>query len=173
MAGLLDALFGIRELRKGSDPVLPMRATLTVLGAAVLVDDPVARETVLALAPYSGSSVVSAPEFGSDQHDYAPEGLSDADLVRLTSTVGPGSYTMTGLALSTARLRRKLLLNVSAGPWIILAHESNASAAQNRFLTPTGNDIELRWNGWADVLFDTLSGRVRVLAYSTGTPYPA
>lgn len=170
MRGWLPDLLGIHELRKDGGTPVPTRDTLNVVGSAALADNPSTGETDLTMAPYSGSSVLSPAQLTASQNDYEPAGaFSTADLVRVSLSAG---LSITGLALSTARLKRKLILNTTDSV-LTLPHESASSAAGNRFLTPDGTDIQLQRNGWADVMFDASTNRVRVLAYSAGYTAPS
>ena len=107
-----------------------------------------------------GGNVITAA-ITADQNDWNPTGLNTAAVVRVTSDA---SRTINGfLATSFASpFDRKLLVNVGSNP-VVLGHEQVESAAVDRIIVPGAVDLTLLPNDSADLWYDVITARVRVV----------
>ncbi len=90
-----------------------------------------------------------------DNDDYA---IGVSDFLRLSAN-GAGS-AITGL--DEGRSGRKLVV-VNLANTLTLEHEDAASAAENRIITATGAAISLAVNDMAELIYDEISARWRVM----------
>lgn len=102
-------------------------------------------------------NVITPAALASQADNYSPSGFADATVVRVSST---GNVDLTGLD-ATATLKRKTVVNVGSNR-ITLRHNF-ASAASNRFSTPSGLDWPLAPGESAVVLYDSSTAMWRVL----------
>ena len=107
-------------------------------------------------------AVISPPPLAAHTHDYNPDGLQAAQIVRLSAT---GSIDLTGLVCHDRTIAWFLrLVNVSSGP-ITLKHQDSRSTLYNRIVPPLGADYVLGQHCGADLWFDTVTERWRVLGH--------
>ena len=97
-------------------------------------------------------------------NDYAPAGIDDASIVRITLT---GNQALTGIAASTNG-RLLILHNVDGTDTLTLKHQNAGSAASNRFILPDAVDIGVEPNEAVLLHYDATTARWRVLAGGSG-----
>jgi hypothetical protein len=120
-----------------------------------------------AIGAYSaggGATEISPAALTASVNDYAPTGLADRVLIRLT-TDGGGPYTITGLdATGIAGGAEITIVNIHATDSIVFTHEDAASSAANRFDNQGGFGYTAAAGGRTKFIYDATTQRWRRFA---------
>jgi hypothetical protein len=115
---------------------------------------------------FTMTGILTTPQITANQNDYAPAGLAQAFILRLSADA---ARSITGiLAQPSGRL---LCITAASSFAITLVHNSAASAVPNRFLNPGLVDLVLAPGATAWFFYDTATSFWRCI--STATPAPA
>lgn len=180
--GLVDAVEGgFASIRKG-DPLAPatpgfvvppdmhivsgdqvlymdearLKLVLRALNRNVVLPDDLTLVNLTLTGRLVRNSVLDPPPLTADTHNWAPDGLSAAYVVRITQTGGP--WSLTGMLADPGV--EHLLLNVSAAIANV-QHDDPLSADANRFLVPV-DPFPIRPNGGVRAWYDDASDRWRI-----------
>jgi hypothetical protein len=104
------------------------------------------------------ASVISPASIGSSQNNYAPIGFATADILRITAS---SAFSITGIIAETTNTRKKLI-NIGSNT-ITLTHQDVLSTAANRIIVPGGSSLALLADESADIFYDTVTARWRVV----------
>lgn len=108
----------------------------------------------------SSSAILNAPSFAVNQNNYAPVGIENCSILRITSSLN--NLNITGIvAPNTARCKQMMIFNVGTNT-IIFSSNSASSLAPNRILLANNSNISVRTNGCAIFIYDQTSQRWRV-----------
>lgn len=104
-------------------------------------------------------ATITPPIITGNENDYAPAGLEESTLLRLSST---GTWDITGIQAPNP-VRRKILLILNVGNFNIdLDNNNAASAPENRFLMNA--DERISRNEGAYLIYDTDDMRWRLIS---------
>lgn len=92
-----------------------------------------------------------------DNNDFAIGSV--VDLLRLTADAGASAIT----GIDSGRGGRRIVLVSISANTLTLEHEDAASVATNRIITPTAAAITLVLNDVAELIYDEVSARWRVI----------
>lgn len=106
------------------------------------------------------TGVITPSQITADQNNYAPTGIADARIVRLSSDT---TRSITGIT-NSVNGNVITLWNVGAQT-INLLHASGSSSAGNQFLCPGGATFPLHAEDCVDIIYDTTSSRWRIQGY--------
>lgn len=134
-----------------------MKLVLRALNRNVVLPDDLTLVNLTLTGRLIRDSVVDPPALSADTHNWAPDGLGDAYVVRITQTGGP--WSLTGILAGRPGIEH-LLLNVSAAT-INIQHDDAGSVDANRFYAPV-DPFPIRVNGGVRVWYDDASARWRV-----------
>ena len=105
------------------------------------------------------SNPITPPSIVAQEDDYTPTGISDSNILRLSST---GNNTITGLAApSPAKGQVILLVNIGSGN-ITLSNNDGDSLAVNRFLMSGNKNVQSEES--VQLTYDVTSQRWRVIS---------
>lgn len=108
------------------------------------------------------TGAITPSQIGADQNNYNPAGLSNANVLRVSSDA---ARTVTGLA---AQPSGELVLLMNVGSFnVTLANESSSSTAENRFAI--GANALLAPGHGTLLWYDVTSSRWRIVARSNAT----
>ena len=109
-----------------------------------------------------GIDVISPSQITADQNDYAPTGLVDAGVLRLSTDA---ERAITGLTAGSAVDPRKLIINTGLFS-LTLQSEDAASSAANRFALDGPDELYVRPGGTCQLFYDVTSARWRPVTWS-------
>ena len=108
---------------------------------------------------------ISPSTLAATENNYNPTGWATAGLVRLTPDGGGTGSAITGFAAPSSHALKVIVNLATAGTDVItLANQNASSSATNRIITPGGTDYIIDPGGCAILIYDTTSGRWRVMA---------
>lgn len=109
----------------------------------------------------SSSAIVNGASFGVNQNNYAPTGIQNCCILRLTTSVN--NLNITGIvAPDSARWKQLTICNIGTNT-IIFSSNSASSLAANRILTANNGNVSVRTNGSITLIYDQTSQRWRIL----------
>lgn len=129
-----------------------MVANLTGVGARLVLND----------HTFEVASVISPAALGGDATDYSPTGLSTyASVVR----VDPGGANRVINSMAGGNAGRMVwIMNIGTGNTLSLLHDDTSTGtAAMRFFCPNNATLVIPANGSAQVMYDAVSSRWRVL----------
>lgn len=160
----LDDLIGVHDVSTNGDPPVPRRALLNFVGAAVqIVDNPTLGATDVTVSDIGGNTITPPVISVGQVNDYAPGGIAHAAVIRIACS--PLQCSLTGLSYTTypdIQYPRPVLMNVGAVTFFLL-HQSAASAANYRLITPNGATVSLLPGGTVELVRDVADNRWRVV----------
>jgi len=114
--------------------------------------------TAQASKSFALSGVISPTSIGADQNNYAPTGLADASMLRLTSSA---AYNITGL--TGGAVGRVVTLHNIGAYNLTLVDESSSSTAANRFGLSDSQNVVLIPDQACVLQYDGTSARWRLV----------
>jgi len=112
-----------------------------------------------AITMISDGIVITPATITADQNDYTPTQWGIANIARLSSDA---LRNITGFAAVSPGVTRKLLVNAGANP-IVLKNEDLGSSIANRIHVPGGVDVTLAADETANIWYDVVTTRWRVV----------
>lgn len=101
--------------------------------------------------------VVIYPSVGSDQNDWAPEGIETA--TRIMVAVTGATRTITGIDDTSFTVGRRIIIMTKTNA-LVLAHGSGLSASGNSFACPGAVDLTIRQGGGVEIVYDSTFNNV-------------
>lgn len=110
---------------------------------------------------FPAARVITPTQITSNQNNYDPDGLVDADEIRLSAD--SSNRKITGIEASSLRDGRniKTLVNVGSNPFLLM-HESSSSTTTNRLTITGGNDLVMQSGDSVAIVRDETTTRWRV-----------
>jgi len=108
-------------------------------------------------AAHYDSSVITPPALTGDTHNWSPDGLAYATVLRVDLT---GDHDLTGIVAPTSA-RSIELWNVSSET-LKLRHNRYASTPANRLLLTNGKDVKIKRHGVSVLVYDMDAQRWRL-----------
>lgn len=156
----LDDLIGVHDVSANGQAPVKRRALLNFVGASVVIqDNEILGATNVTLSAATGSTI-TPPALSGTVNDFGPADVADAAVIRL---FGVTAVSLTGFVFSTGQFSRPVIINVGAAT-ISLVHQSNGSAAGNRFITANGANYDLLPGGTVEIVRDITDSRWRVVS---------